>query len=113
MTTKISEANIQAETLDLIGGGPRITEVAVTNSSYVATGATTLDTSGGYLKLSGTGFVSGTQVLFDETAATAVAYISNSVLHVQAPALVTGAYFIYVVNPDGGTGLRTNGLTVV
>lgn len=113
MTTKISEANIQAEALDLIGGGPRIINIVVTNSSYVPSGATNISATGSYVKISGTGFTTNVQVLFDETPAVSVVYISSDTLHVQVPALAAGTYFIYTVNPDGGTGLRTNGLTVV
>lgn len=112
MTTKISEANIQAATLDSIGGGPKITSIVVTNSSYQPTGATTVAASGGYIKITGTGFVSGAQVLFDETPATAVTWIDYTTLHAQVPARPVGNYFVYVVNPDGGTGLRTLGITV-
>lgn len=112
MTTKISQANIQAATLDSIGGGPKLASIVVTDSSYEPTGATTVAASGGYVKITGTGFISGAQVLFDETPAAAVTWISTTTLHAQVPARPVGTYFVYVVNPDGGTGLRTLGITV-
>lgn len=112
MTTKISADNIQTSTLETIGGGPKITNILVTDSEYVATEAATVPSSGGYIKIIGTGFVSGTQVLFDETPASAVIFINSQTLHAQTPGLATGSYFVYVVNTDGATGLRTLGLLV-
>lgn len=112
MTTKISEANIQAATLETIGGGPKITSITITDFEYVATENTTVPGAGGFIKITGTGFVSGTQVLFDETPATAVSFINSQTLHAQTPELAAGGYFVYVINPDGATGLRTLGLLV-
>lgn len=111
MTTKISEANIQQDTLDSIGTGPKIISVAVTNSSYTVTGGTTVPVSGGYIKITGAAFISGAQVLFDGIAASAVGYIGYTQLNVQTPPLTAGSYFVYVVNPDGGTGLLINAVT--
>ena len=112
MTVKISEANIQQVTLESIGSGPKIASVVVTNSSYAVTGATTVPLSGGYIKITGAAFVSSAQVLFDETPASAVVYVNNTQLNVQTPVLASGAYFVYVVNPDGGTGLSINAVSV-
>lgn len=111
MTTQISESNFQDATLEILGGNPRITQVVVTNSSYVATDGT-VPTAGGYAKITGTNFVSGVQVLFDDTPAAAVTRISSTQLNTQTPVLAAGSYFVYVVNPDGGTGLTTNAVTV-
>lgn len=111
MTTKISEANIQATTLETIGS-PKITSVVVVNSSYVPTGAQTVGTAGGYLKLLGTGFVAGAQVLFDETAASAVVVVNSTTIHAQVSTLAVGSYFVYVVNPDGSTAVQPNSLVV-
>jgi expansin (peptidoglycan-binding protein) len=112
MSTKISEANIQADALIEIGLMPKITQVVVTDSSYVASG-TTVPTTGGYIKITGTGFVSGVQVLFDETLASAVTFVSATQLNIQVPALDAGSYFVYVTNPDGGVGVAVNAVTVV
>jgi hypothetical protein len=111
MTTKISEANIQPTTLESIGTGPKIVSVTVTNSSYVATGSTTVPLSGGYIKITGAAFISGAQVIFDDKLASAVVYISSTQLNVQTPVLPAESYFVYVVNPDGGTGLSVNAVT--
>lgn len=112
MTTQISEANFQPATLDLLGSGPRITGVVVTNSGWTPTGASTVSSSGGFVVVSGTGFQTGVQVIFDETPATAVSLVNSQTLRVTVPALAVGSRFVYVVNTDGRTGLRTNSLVV-
>lgn len=111
MTTQISESNFQAATLETLSGNPRITQVVVTNSSYVPEG-TTVPASGGYLRITGTNFLSGVQVLFDDTPAAGTTRVSSTQLNVQTPILAVGVYFVYVVNPDGGTGLVTAAVTV-
>lgn len=113
MTTKISSSNIQATSIDAIGSMPKITQIVVTNSSYVPTGGTTVSTTGGYIQITGTGFVSGAQVLIDETPASAVGFVNSTQLNVQVPAKSAGSYFVYVNNPDGGVGLAVNAVTVV
>lgn len=113
MTTKISESNINPADLVLIGSMPKISQVVVTNSGYTPTGGTTIPTTGGYIRVTGTGFVTGAQVLLDETLASAVAFVNSTQLNVQVPALAVGSYFVYVTNPDGGVGVAVNAVTVV
>lgn len=112
MTTKISSSNIQQSTLETIGGGPKITAVTVTNSSYAPSGAGTVSTAGGYIQITGTGFVTGIQVAFNKTPASAVGFVSSQTLNVQVPALVAGTYNIYIINTNGSFGLKPAGLTV-
>ena len=112
MTTKLSADNFQTSTLTSFGSGrPRITTITVTNSSYQGTGANTVSTSGGYAIIDGNYFISGCQVIIDQTAATAVAFVSSSRLNVQLSAKSAGSYSVYVINPDGGTALRAAGIT--
>lgn len=111
MTTQISESNFQPSTLETLSGNPRITQVVVTNSSYVP-GGTTVPSTGGYVQITGTNFLTGVQVLFDDTLASAVTRVSSTQLNVQTPILAVGTYFVYVVNTDGGTGLVTAAVTV-
>jgi hypothetical protein len=93
------------------GAIPRVFSVTVTNSSYVATGATTLSTTGGYLKLTGADFAAGVTVFFGNTQATTVTFTSVEELRVQAPARPAGTYIIYVVSSTGATGLYVPGIT--
>lgn len=111
MTTKISSDNIQPSTLSTIGGGPTISNVQVTNSSYVVLNDTAVDTLGGYIKITGSKFSSGAQVYIGSTLATSVSLVSSTVLNVQVPATAAGSYDLYVVNSDGSFGVKPNGIT--
>lgn len=111
MTTKIATSNFQQTALDTIGGGPKTATVTPTNSSWVATGGSTIATTGGYVTIAGSGFLAGCQVLVDTTPATAVTVVSSSLLQVQVPAKAAGTYPLYVVNTDGSFGLKPLGIT--
>lgn len=111
MTTQISADNIQPSTLESIGGGPTITNVQVTNSSYVVLDDTAVDTTGGYIKITGSRYASGVQVYVGNTLATSVSIVSSTVLNVQVPAISAGSYDLYVVNTDGSFGIKPNGIT--
>lgn len=113
MTTQISSSNIQQSTLETIGGGPKITAVTVTNSSYAPTGATTVAAAGGYIQITGTGFASGIQVTFNKTTAAAVGFVNTQTINVQVPALAAGTYNIYIINTNGAFGIKPAGITVV
>lgn len=110
MTTKISEANIQDATLETLRG-PKISSIIVTNSSYVNLDDTAVALEGGYVKLIGSGFAAGCQVLLGLTPATSVTYISETEVRAQLPATAAGTYIIYLVNTDGGTAIRVNAVT--
>ena len=113
MTTKISSDNIQASSLATIGGGPRIANIQVTNASYVPTGANTVSTFGGYIKVNGAKFNTGAQVFIGTTgttAATSISVVDSTQLNVQVPAQAQGKYDLYVINTDGTFGLRPIGL---
>lgn len=114
MTTKISSDNIQEATLATLGGGgggPKISSVVVTNSSYTNLDDTAVSLDGGYVKLIGSGFAAGCQVLVGLTPATSVTYISATEVRAQLPATAAGTYIIYLVNSDGGTAIRINAVT--
>jgi len=120
MTTYINSGNIEQTTIDQLAG-PKITSITVTNSSYVATGATTISTSGGYVQVVGTSFSSPMQFFFDPTgtnrvlsttAATAVTYVNSTTINVQLPAKAAGNYTCFVVRTsDGQFASKINGIT--
>jgi hypothetical protein len=91
--------------------GPKISSVTVTDSSYNNLDDTAVALTGGYIKIAGSGFESGCQVLLGSTLATSVSYISSSEVRAQLPAASTGTYIIYLVNTDGGTAIRVNAVT--
>lgn len=111
MTTKLSSDNIQPAVVSSITG-PRIANVQVTNSSYIATGANTISTSGGYVRINGSGFQSNINVIIGNIPATSVTYVNSTQINSQIPALVAGSYFVYVTTTDNGkVAIRPNGIT--
>ena len=102
---------VSAATNPLTGvGGPKISDVVVTNSSWTVLNDTAVDTAGGYVKLLGSGFVSGCQVVVGTTQALSTSFISSSEVRVQLPAIAAGTYIVYLINPDGGTAIRVKGI---
>jgi hypothetical protein len=93
------------------GGGPKVTQIQITDSSYNVLDDTAVSLTGGYIKITGTGFSAGAVVIIGTINATATAFISSTTLNVQVPALSAGTYTVYVVNSDGGVAIAVNGLT--
>ena len=111
MTTKISADNIQTATLASIGGGPKISQILICDSSYATLDDTAISLTGGYIKIIGSGFKTGATVTVNKTAATSVTFVSATELRAQVGAQTAGSYIVYAVNSDGGVALRVNGLT--
>jgi hypothetical protein len=111
MTTKLSTSNLSAETLAAISG-PRISNVQITDSAYNTLDDTAANIGGGYIIINGQSFNSAAQVLIDQTPATTITWVSNSLIRAQVPASTDGASkSVYVINPDGSLALLVNGLT--
>jgi hypothetical protein len=111
MTTQVSIDNIEASTASSIIG-PRISNIQVSNSSYVATGANTVSTSGGFVIINGSGFQPNVNVVVGNTLATSVTYVSTTRINSQIPSLASGSYFVYVTTTDNGkVAVRPNGIT--
>ena len=104
----VETANIQASAPSL---PPKISSVEVTDSGGTVLDDTAVDTAGGYIKITGSNFVSGCSVLIGTTPATSTTFVSSTVLTVQVPAAAAGSYILYVVNPDGATAIKINGVT--
>jgi len=110
-TASVSTVFVTNTTLIGSGGGPKITAIAVTTSSYTVLDDTAVDILGGYVKITGTGFNSGCQVLVNSVAATATTFINSTEVTAQLPATAAGTYILYLVNSDGGVAIRVNGIT--
>jgi hypothetical protein len=110
MTTQLTTTNFSASLLSLISQ-PLVSSIAVTDSSYATTGATAVDLAGGYIKITGSGFLAGASVYIDSTPATSVTFVSSTQLNVRVPALSSSTYVVYVVNTDGSLAIRVNGIT--
>ena len=89
-------------------GGPKITSIQVTDSSYGVLDDTAVNISGGYIKLIGTGFVTGCQVVVGTLVATSVTFISSTEVRAQIPQQPAGTYTVYLTNSDGGVAIRVN-----
>jgi len=106
-----SSSVIQIRVLgDSGGGGPKISGIQVTNSSYVVLDDTAVNVSGGYVVITGTGFSSGCQVVVGTLVATSVSFINSTTVRAQVPQQAAGTYTVYVTNSDGGVAIRVNGL---
>jgi hypothetical protein len=90
---------------------PKISNVQIANSSWTVLDDTAADTTSAYVLINGTAFVTGCSVLLNTQSATSVTYVNQTQLRVVANNFAAGTYIVYVVNPDGGTALRVNGLT--
>jgi hypothetical protein len=92
-------------------GGPKITQIQITNSSGTILDDTAVALGGGFIRITGTGFAAGAQVIVNNTPAVSTAFTSSTVLTAQVAAQSAGTYIVYVVNTDGGVALAVNGLT--
>jgi hypothetical protein len=90
---------------------PKFSNIQVTNSSYTVQGASTVSTAGGYVKITGSNFVTGCNVLVNQTTATSVTFVSSTEVRAQLPATTAGTYIVYLVNPDGAVAIRVPGIT--
>lgn len=116
MTTKITTANFTDEALNNISGGPKVTSILSTNSTYGALESNTVNaTSGGYIKVLGSGFANVTQIYIDvdnPTLATSVSFVSSTEIRAEVPAKTAGSYLVYVVRTtDGAVATIINGIT--
>jgi hypothetical protein len=119
MTTYINSGNIEETLVDEFAG-PKITSITVTNSSYVATGNTTVSTSGGFVQVVGSSFSSpmqffldpiGTNRIISTTPATSVTFVNSTTINVQLPARPAGNYSCFVVRAsDGQFSSKINGI---
>ena len=105
--TKISSGTISASLV----GSVRISSISITDNSYVVLDDTAVILTGGYIKIIGTGFVSGCSVAIDTTIATSVSFVSATQLNVQVPAKAAGTYNIYLTTPTGAVAIRVNAIT--
>ena len=100
-------------TLEEVGGtfAPAITAVAITDSDYNLIDDTAVSTSGGYIKITGSGFASGCVVYVAGVAATTTTFVSYTEVRAQIPATSSNTLHVYLVNPNGGAGIYLSGIT--
>jgi hypothetical protein len=110
---KLDESIIDAitETITIANLPPKINTVSYANSTFTILDDTAVNTGGGYIVITGKNFATGATVIVDQSSAPSVSRIDSTTLNVQVPAKSAASYNLYVVNPDGGTGIRINAIT--
>ena len=98
------------DTVRAAGGGPTITNVYVTDSSYNVLDDTAVSTSGGYIKIIGTGFASGCVVYTQGTSATSTTFVGSTEVRAQLPSTSSGTLHLYLVNPDNSSAIYLSGV---
>ena len=96
-----------------ISAPPRLSNVAVTGNTYSPIGGNLSSTTGGFIRILGTDFVSGCTVVVGDFAAgtqanvaSAVSFVNSTQVNAQLPAVVAGSKSIFLVNPNGATAVR-------
>jgi hypothetical protein len=123
MTTKILGNQITSYTIDTVQLSntataafaktlaPKVLYANVASNTFTVLDDTAVNVGGGYIVVTGAEFQSGAQVLIDTTPASAVTYVNSTTLRVQVPTKAASSYNLYVVNPDGGVGIKVAGIT--
>jgi alpha-tubulin suppressor-like RCC1 family protein len=117
MTTQVTSNNITNNSItasSLASGlvSPKITSVAITDSSYNVLDDTAANTTGGYIQISGSNFTSTSQVVIGTNNATSVTYVNSAIIRAQVPAAAATSYPVYVIDTTtGATAIKINGLT--
>lgn len=92
--------------------GPIVSNVSITDSSYnVLDDTPYLSTTGGYIKVTGSGFNVGCVVYVGGASATTTSFISSTEVRAQVGAGSSNSVPVYVVNPDNSTGILLNAVT--
>ncbi len=103
---------------NLVGNGsgitknPLISNIQIANSSYVVQDDTAVSTENtGYVIINGSHFGPGTSVTVGGTQASAVTFVSPSLLKVQLPAKAAGSYALEATRADGMVATVPMGVT--
>jgi len=91
--------------------GVKISNIQIANSAYSLIDDTAVALGGGYIVITGAGFAAGCQVIVGASTATSTTFVNSTTLRAQVGAADAGTKIVYVVNTDGGTAIRVNGLT--
>ena len=123
MTTKILGNQITSYTIDTVQLSntataafaktlaPKVLYANVASNTFTVLDDTAVNVGGGYIVVTGAEFQSGATVLIDTVPASAVTYVNSTTLQVQVPTKSAASYNLYVVNPDGGVGIKVAGIT--
>jgi hypothetical protein len=98
-----------AETTLSTDTGPVITNLYITNSSYVTQPDIVLPPAGGYIKLTGSGFTSGCAIYINSVAV-ATTLINSTEIRAALPANAVGTYSVMMFNTTGTGAIYANGI---
>ena len=101
--TKLS-TNLAANISGIV---PKITLVSYPNADLAASTA-----GGDTIFITGSGFQNGITVFINTTQAPSVSFTNSTSISFTTPALSAGDYTLYLINPDGSTGIAVPGLSV-
>jgi len=111
--TAITANSIPATQFVAVSAPPKISNIAVTNNTYSFTGGNLSSSTGGFIRIIGTDFVSGCSVVVGDLAAgaqanvaTAVSFVNTTQVNAQLPAVSAGTKSVFLVNPNGSTAIR-------
>jgi hypothetical protein len=103
---------VTLQTLQVANTPPSINTISITDSSYNILDDTAANTGGAYLTITGTNFQSGAIVMVGSSnTALSTTFVDPFTLRAEIPAISSGSYPVYVVNSNGGTAIKINGLT--
>jgi hypothetical protein len=86
-------------------GTPRIISIDYPGDDTAA------NTSGNEtITINGSSFQNGASVIINSQLVSVVNVVNTSTITFTSPALATGSYLLYVVNPDGGSGIAVPGI---
>ena len=89
---------------------PAISTIVVTDEYWEPLPyANSVDTNGGYIRITGAGFLPNCRAFVGQYI-TATTYIKETEVGAIVPALPAGFYTGYLVNPGGGTAVLVNGI---
>jgi hypothetical protein len=87
--------------------GLKVSNVYVTDSSYNILDDTALGATGGYLKITGTGFKTGCVAYINGSSLT-TSFVSSTEINIVVPAQSVGVYSLMVFNTDGNGAIYLN-----
>jgi hypothetical protein len=105
-------SNDVQDTFDKLNTYPIITSISIANSTYDIIANTVIDSTGGYIVVSGQNFDSNIKMVVGETAIDSanLTRVDSTTLQVALPAKNTGSYPIIVSNPTGQVSANVTGV---
>lgn len=111
VTSSISNSAVTSDKIEQQSRPLKITNIVITDGSYIQTSNTSVSIGGGYIVISGQEFLNGCSVIIENELATSVTFVNSSTLRVNVPSKSQGTYNVYVSNPDGRICGKVNGIT--